>query len=259
MLETNDDGFFDSYDSYLDFRAPYTGIYFIGVTDRDGSGDFDHGYVLNISPSREDYNEDESNDRPDRSDEMGIPSTMFAKANDDEDLDVFEFRGSAGEAIVVDIDADLLLSEMDAVVELYDSQAKLLFFSDDFDGRDPRFNIVLPYTGTYYLIVYDLNVFGSGDDHYYALNLSSQSAALAPKAISYKTTGGRLRVVKGSGFDPSSGGSTAEIDGVEMPSFNVAAAPTTKVRLNPTGLLSGSDSITVVNPDGRRSNPIVLR
>lgn len=259
VLDTSDDAFGGSTDSFIDFIAPYTGVYFAGVTDREGLGDFDFEYVLSVSPSREDVEEEESNDTTSRADALIVPSTAFGRSDDNEDLDVYSFQGNAGQALIVDIDADIFLSEMDAVVELYDSQAKLLFYSDDFDGFDPRFNIVLPYTGSYYLVVYDLNDETFSTGHYYSMNISAQSAVLAPRATAYKTRSGRLSMVRGTGFDPTNGGSTVEIDGDAQPSFHVLAAPTTKLKLSPTGFLSGSDSITVVNPDGRRSNPIILR
>jgi hypothetical protein len=259
VLATSDDSFNGSLDSFIDFRAPYTGIYFIGVTDSEGRSASDFDYVLSIAPSRQDVDEDESNDTTGRADSLALPATAFGRSNDDEDQDVFRFTGASGQALIVDIDADIFLSDMDPVVELLDSSGRFVFGNDDFDGRDSRFNIVLPYTGTYYLLVYDLNREDGSDGHYYSLNVSTQSAALAPRCTTFKTTGGRLRVVRGSNFDPSNGGSKAEIDAEQQPSFNVPARPTTDVRLSPTGILSGSDTITVVNPDGRRSNPIILR
>jgi hypothetical protein len=259
VLATNDDDFSNSFDSFIAFNAPYTGIYYVGVTDSRGVGDNDFDYVLNLSTSREDVDEDESNDTIGRSDGVLLPGTAFGKSNDDEDQDVYRFNGVAGQALIVDIDAQLFLSEADMVVELLDNSSRLLFANDDFDGRDPRFNIVLPYTGTYYLLVYDLDRDEGTTDHYYSLNISVQNAALAPHLTKYKTGAGRLKTVIGTNFDPSNGGSVAEIDADPQPSFNLPAKPTTHVRLSPPGFLSGSDSITVVNPDGRRSNPLVLR
>jgi hypothetical protein len=259
ILRTNDDDFATSFDSFIAFDAPYTGIYYIGVTDSRGFGASDFDYVLSVSASRRDTDEDESNDTIPRSDTLLVPSTAFGKSNDDEDQDVYKFSGVAGTSIIVDVDAEIYLSDADMVVELLDNTSRLVFASDDFDGHDPRFNIVLPYTGTYYLLVYDLNRDEGSDGHYYSLNLSAQSAALAPRTTNYKTSLGRLKTVIGSNFDPNNGGSVAEIDADPQPSFNLPAHPTTKVRLSPTGVLSGSDSITVVNPDGRRSNPIILR
>jgi len=259
ILTTDDDDFLNSYDSFISFTAPYSGIYYIGVTDAQGDGGSSFDYVLNISSSKDDIDEDESNDTIGRSDSVPLPGTVFGKSNDDQDQDVFRFTGKAGDTLVVDIDAEIFLSEADMVVELLDTGSGLIFGNDDFDGRDSRFNIVLPYTGTYYLLVYDLNRENGSNDHYYSLNISTQSSALAPKVTKYKTALGRLKTIVGTNFDPSNGGTVAEIDADPQPSFNVPAKPTTHVRLSPTGVLSGSDSITVVNPDGRRSNPILLR
>jgi hypothetical protein len=258
VIATNDDAF-GSNDSFISFRAPYTGMYFVGVTDTEGFSGNNFDYVLNISPSREDIEEDESNDRTSRADFLPVPSMAFADSDDDEDQDVFKFTGTAGQALIIDVDAEVFESEADMVVELLDREGRFIFGSDDFDGRDPRFNIVLPYSGTFYLLAYDLNRDEGSRGHYYSLNISTQSAALAPVALTFKTTGGLLRVVRGTGFDPSDGGSKVEIDALLQPSFNVPARPTTDVRLSPRGYLSGSDTITVVNPDGRRSNPIILR
>ena len=72
---------------------------------------------------------------------------MFGFSDTDDDIDVYTFQGSGSRTLVVDVDAELFLAEMDAVVELYDDRGGYLFGVDDADGLDPRFNILLPYTG----------------------------------------------------------------------------------------------------------------
>ena len=66
---------------------------------------------------------------------------MFGFADDEVDDDVYIFNGTGGRTLVVDVDAELFLSEMDPVVELYDDNGGFLFGVDDTDGLDPRFNI----------------------------------------------------------------------------------------------------------------------
>lgn len=260
-LATNDDFFDESRDSFIRFVAPVSGnrVYFIGVTDFGGLGGSTFPYVLNLTiADAPDRVEVEPNDTTPNADEAPIPSFFFGDSDINDDLDIYFFEGFAGEAFIVDIDAELFFSSMDPVVELYDDTGGYLFGVDDADGLDPRFNIVLPYTGLYFLAVYDATGLGSSSS-YYSMNVSVQSGALAPRVTAFKFTNFTvLKQVRGIGFLTFGDGAFAELNSVEVNSFNAPRKPTTAIKVRPGVQTQRNDVITVVNPDGRRSNPGII-
>lgn len=260
-LAQNDDFFDASRDSFIRFIAPDPGnrIYFIGVTDFGGFGGSTFDYVLNLSVAdAPDRVEVEPNDTTNFADEIPIPGFLFGGSDAIDDLDVFVISGFAGEALIVDVDAELFFSDMDPVVELFDDVGGYLFGVDDADGLDPRFNIVLPYTGTFYLGVYDALGRG-GPTFYYSIGVSTQSGTLAPRITGFKFKNfNELKQITGFGFVPTNGGSFAELNSAAISSFNAPAKPTTAIKVRPRAVVRDGDVLTVVNPDGRRSNPGVV-
>jgi hypothetical protein len=264
-LYSNDDGYAGSGDSFLRFVAPYTGLFYVGVTDFAGLGapsGFD--YVMNLAPADPpDILEAEPNDDFPFADAVPFPGLVFGAIESSSDLDVFTFDGFAGDALVLDVDAEIFLSSLDAVVGIYDSTGGVLFVNDDTDGLDSRFNLVLPYTGTYYLVIVNHDAVG-GSSYYYSISISWQDSSLAPRATSFKFKDGLLKKVFGSGFVPSFGGAHAEVTWFpeavtqSVPSSNAPKKPTTAVRFQPAIAVAAGDVITVVNPDGRRSNPAIV-
>lgn len=260
-LATNDDFFDGSRDSFIRFIAPNSGnnVYFIAVTDFGGFGGSTFDYVLNLTiADAPDRVEVEPNDTTNNADEIPIPGLVFADAQFIDDLDIYFIEGFAGESLIVDVDAELFFSNMDPVVEFYDDNGGYLFGVDDVDGFDPRFNIVLPYTGLYFLAVYDAQGLTTSTS-YYSMNVSVQSGALAPRITSFKFTNTNvLKQVRGIGFQTFGDGAFAELNSVEINSFNAPRKPTTAIKVRPGVQVRDNDVVTVVNPDGRRSNPGVI-
>ena len=259
-LEANDDDFDNSHDSFIQFVPPDAGehIYFIGIGDATGDGGDDYGYVLNITVANPpDIGEREPNDTTSTADLLHVPAVAFGSSDFTHDADVYAFQATREQTLIVDVDADILLSLMDPAVELFDGNGNFLFAADDTDGLDPRFNILLPYSGTYYLAVSNRNL-GVGDGYYYSVNLSLQSAALAPHVDRFKIVDGELRRIFGSGFSRVGIGSHAEINGEPVRSSAVPKKPTTRIKVNPPQRVRSGDVVTVVNPNGRRSNPLAI-
>lgn len=256
-LESNNNFFDSSGDSFIQFIPPFAGehLYYIVVRDADDFGGNNFAYVLNVTVANPpDIGEQEPNDSTSTADLVQIPSVAFGTSDFANDLDVYAFQAGREQTLVVDVDAELYLSLMDPVVELYDNNGNLLFGVDDFDGLDPRFNLVLPYSGLYYIAVSNRDLAG-GEGYYYSMNLSLQSAALAPHVENFKLVDGQLRRIFGNRFTRNNLGSHAEINSVLVSSSSVPKKPTTRVKVNPPQTVVAGDVVTVVNPDGRRSNP----
>jgi hypothetical protein len=92
---------------------------------------------------------------------------------EDKDVDVFGFRGTAGQQIVAEIFARRAGSLLDAVLTLYDGRGALLQTNDDADkNADSRLTAKLPADGDYLLSVQDAHDRG-GAWHAYELSLKT--------------------------------------------------------------------------------------
>jgi hypothetical protein len=90
---------------------------------------------------------------------------------EDKDVDVFRFRGAAGQQVVAEIFARRAGSLLDAVLTLYDSRGALLVTNDDANkNADSRLTATLPADGDYLLSVQDAHDRGSAW-HAYELSL----------------------------------------------------------------------------------------
>ncbi|MEJ7592309.1 MAG: PPC domain-containing protein [Planctomycetaceae bacterium] len=73
--------------------------------------------------------------------------------------DLFRFAATTGQRIVIDCQAGLLDSSMDATMSLM-SESKLLASSSDYRGRDPFIDFLVPRDGEYQILVHDLSYRG---------------------------------------------------------------------------------------------------
>ena len=91
------------------------------------------------------------------------------------------------------------------------------------------------------------------------MNVSVQSGALAPRIDFFKFVNFTvLKQVRGIGFVSAGDGAYAQLNSVEIRSFNAPRKPTTAIKVKPGVETEDGDVVTVVNPDGRRSNPGII-
>lgn len=122
-----------------------------------------------------DYNvhESEPNNTMGQADVMGVNDVMFGEMNDDGDVDFFKFYiYERGTAILIDVDADTLGTDMDPTVTLYNAAGTEVGYDDDSsDTVDPLlYRNLAP--GWWYVKVRDYYS-DSGDNYYYDLIVSS--------------------------------------------------------------------------------------
>ena len=92
--------------------------------------------------------------------------------------------------------------------------------------------------------------------HGYILSVSLQDRANSPIITKLKFVhGNELKKVTGYNFNPS--GTVVEIANRVVPSLPNAAHPTTIRKVRPVAAVLDYHWVTALNPDGRRSNPIV--
>lgn len=238
----------EEFDPVIRFVSPSDQVLVVGITDVDDLGGFDFNYILNITRGV-DVDEDEPNDRtaqqlPD------IPATVFGEIESRRDVDFYSFTAEAGQTLIVDVDADVLGSGLDAEINLLDPETGVeYFYNDQNDGDDPRFNIVLPFTGRY---VIGVGAFNSDSRGFYRLNASLVSGAGAPRVDTAIKLAKKLLEITGEGFVP---GTVVEVNGVERKTTLVNSG-TVRAKVK----ARAGDIVTVITPpDDRRSNPLILR
>lgn len=123
--------------------------------------------------------ETEPNDDFDNPDALEIGQTARGTIDPDFDADVWRFEGTAGQNIVIDVDAESLDSVLDSFLVLYLDQdlnengfPDEIGFNDDFgESFDSRLEMTLPETGGYLIEIFD--AFDDGaPDFVYQMSLS---------------------------------------------------------------------------------------
>lgn len=235
-------------DPLIRFTPSQDQILIAGITDADDFGGFDFGYVLNITRGV-DVDEVEPNDSTAQG-LSALPVTIFGDIPKRRDVDFYSFIASAGQSLILDVDAEVLGSRLDPEINLSDPETGAEFFyNDQRDGDDARFNIVLPYTGRY---VIGIGSFDSNSTGFYRLNVSVVAGTGAPVITSVTRVAKKTLEVTGTGF---TAGSVVEVNGDRR-----------KTTVTDSGILRAKvkarvgDVVTVSNPpDDRRSNPLIVQ
>jgi hypothetical protein len=129
--------------------------------------------------------EREPNNTRDRAQKVPLPVTVNGRIDPAEDVDMFRFRGKAGQTLVFDLLAARLGSPLDSILSLQDSTGRELAVNDDFNGKDSLLAFTVPADGDYFLVLRDLNNQG-GSDHQYRLTMGE-----IPYVVSAFPIGGR--------------------------------------------------------------------
>jgi len=261
ILTWNDDVSFPSnLNSRVTFIAPYTGTIYLAVRSAVLMGGPNFGYILAVWPITVPvFNpsnvEIEPNNLPSQADPIQLPGIKIGLIAAPGDVDFSWFTAPAGVTLVVDVHSRIYGSPLDAVVDLVDPHGRTIWVCDDMDGFDPRFNVVLPESGAYFLRVRDYNGAGGGN-FVYILSASIQDGSASPALTQLKfKPNGLLKQVRGANFSPT--GAVVEVSGIAVPSTPVPAYPTNRIKVKPAVAIPAGGWVTVLNPGGRRSNPLV--
>jgi hypothetical protein len=238
----------DEDDPLITYTPLQDEIFIVGITDVDDFGGLSYNYLLNITQGR-DIDESEPNGTTAQV-LPALPVTLFGEISGRNDVDFYSFVADAGQTLIVDVDAEVFGSRLDAEINLTDPQTGLeFFFNDQSEGNDPRFNIVLPYTGRY---VIGVGAFNSDSRGFYRLNASLASQTGAPLITRVTRLAKKLFEVEGTGL---STGTIVEVNGVARNTSNLTPGV-----LRAKGKIKAGDIVTVINPqDARRSNPLLVQ
>ncbi|HEY9076092.1 MAG TPA: peptidoglycan DD-metalloendopeptidase family protein [Anaerolineaceae bacterium] len=134
------------------------------------------------------------------------------------DQDFYVFVGQAGQKVVVDIDAKIMLSVLDPVVTLYDADGKSVLAENDDEvygeWQDSILGYTLPRTGMYYIKVraYDHPSIGAAGAYYTLKLINDLQPPVLTMIYPYSNyVSNNPFVIKASASDPD-GGSIARVD-----------------------------------------------
>jgi hypothetical protein len=235
-------------DPLLRYTPVQDEILIVGIADVDDFGGARFNYMLNLTRGV-DADESEPNDRAAQA-LNPLPLTIFGEISTRNDVDFYSFTATAGQTLIVDVDAEVLGSRLDAEVNLSDpTNGVEYFYNDQEDGNDPRFNIVLPYTGQY---VIGIGAVDSSSSGFYRLNLSLVPQTGAPVITSVRRLSKKLLEITGTGFSDVA---FVEVNSEKRRTTTIASGVLQAKVKNRVGQI-----VTVVNPPAdRRSNPLIVQ
>jgi len=136
-------------------------------------------YKFPLSQISESVVESEPNPGFKQSQDIKIPQLVVGKIDSPQDVDVFGISLEQGQAIRVEVAAQVHGSAMDALLSIVDSAGTPLATSDDVaDGRDSTLHWTATKTDRYFIIVQDANDLG-GDAHPYRLSVTAATPSIS--------------------------------------------------------------------------------
>ncbi len=160
--------------------------------------------------------EKEPNNTPAHAQKVTLPVIVNGRIDKDDDWDVYQFTGKAGETIVAEVYARRLDSPVDSILKLTSASGKLLAFNDDREDlgaginthhADSYFMTKLPADGTYYVHIGDTARKG-GEEYAYRLRISAPRPDFELRVVAssaslrqYGATGLTVYAARKDGFD----------------------------------------------------------
>ncbi len=161
----------------MDTRDKAAGIYPLSVSQ----GELVSNHVPFAVDTLPECLEKESNDLPQKAQQITLPTIVNGRIDKPGDWDVFQFAGHAGEQIVAEVCARRLDSPLDSVLKLTDAAGRQLAFNDDHEDKGSGLNThhadslilaTLRAEATYYIHLGDAQHQG-GPEYAYRLRLSA--------------------------------------------------------------------------------------
>ena len=160
--------------------------------------------------------EKEPNNTPAHAQKVTLPVIINGRIDKEDDWDVYQFTGKAGDTIVAEVYARRLDSSVDSVLKLTDASGKLLAFNDDREDlgaginthhADSYFMTKLPADGAYYVHIGDTARKG-GEEYAYRLRISAprpdfelRVVASSTSVRQYNSTGLIIYAMRKDGFN----------------------------------------------------------
>jgi hypothetical protein len=135
--------------------------------------------------------EQEPNDRTEKAQKVTLPIIVNGRIDRQDDWDVFQFSGRAGETVVAEVHARRLDSPLDSLLKVTDAKGTVLALNDDCedlgsglntDHADSYVMVKLPADGTYYAHLGDTARHG-GKEFAYRLRISAPQPDFALRVV----------------------------------------------------------------------------
>ncbi|MCX6901431.1 MAG: hypothetical protein NT105_22355 [Verrucomicrobia bacterium] len=165
------------------------------VANRDGFVSNPAPFALDTLPEVFDK---EPNNTLAHAQKVTLPVIVNGRIDKEDDWDVFQFTGLAGDSVVAEVFARRLDSPVDSAIKLTDANGQLIAFNDDREDlgaginthhADSYFMAKLPADGTYYVHIGDTGRKG-GEEYGYRLRISAPRPDFAlrimPSSISVR-------------------------------------------------------------------------
>lgn len=177
----------------------------------------------------------EDNNTVAKAQKVQLPIIVNGRIDREDDRDVFQFAGKAGDMVVAEVMARRLDSPLDSQIRLTDAAGKIVAFSDDVEDlgagvnthhADSYIMTKLPADGTYHLHLADTARNG-GEEYSYRLRISAPRPDFAlrvvPSSIAFRSKSGEgvsVYAIRQDGFtntirlalkDPPAGFSAAPV------------------------------------------------
>jgi hypothetical protein len=159
--------------------------------------------------------DDEDNNSPSQAQEVQLPIIVNGRIDTQDDWDVFQFAGSAGDTVVAEVIARRLDSPLDSMLKITDPAGNVLAFNDDSEDVGTGLNthhadsyvmFEVPADGTYCVHLGDTSRNG-GEEYAYRLRIS------APRPDF------ELRVVPSSALFRSKGSAAVDVYAIRRDGF----------------------------------------
>ena len=170
-------------------------------------------FVVDTLPEDLDH---EPNNNPAKAQAVALPIIVNGRIDQSDDWDVFRIEGKAGETIVAEVMARRLASPVDSMLELTDSEGKVLAFNDDHEDpavglnthhADSYLRATLPADGVHYVRLRDTARHG-GPAYAYRLRISHPRPDFAlrsvPSTVAFRSKKGAavtVYAIRKDGFD----------------------------------------------------------
>ncbi len=206
-----------------------------------------------------------AHDSPQTAQGIAMPVIINGRITKSDEVDVYSFRGRAGEEIVAEVRARRLDSPLDSVLILTDAAGKQIAMNDDQEDKgaglethhaDSYILTKLPADGVYYLTLRDTQGKG-GPEYAYRLRISqprpSFELRVTPSSASlrgWNNTPLSAQVIRRDGFTGEVAVSLDGSPGFDMPDVRIPADKT-EAKLNIAPRRSQADGIYPVRIVGR--------
>jgi hypothetical protein len=140
--------------------APHGPLQLVAVT----AGGVSVPYEITVASAADLIEEKEPNDGFKTAQSITPGKSVVGTIHEPRNVDVFAIQGQPGQKFVIEVLASHAGSPLDPFLTLYDARGQIVIGNDDSNGRDPRLEVELSNSDSYFLSIQDAN--DAGGPHF---------------------------------------------------------------------------------------------